>query len=334
MLLLADVGAVAMLYTLWSTRPLWSDIALLLVLIIATAATWKGTLPPRHLSLPALAFLGAFVLSAVFAPDTLTAWRSVLGVAAYGLVFLLLGNLLAQGVTRGELYLGLVIAAQVLMAAWAANWLMDGAPLIGYRLRYDNTNSAALSVLLLMPALIVGERRRLMVGQSAAVLWLSASRAGALGLAAAMGTAVLRRSTLARQRWVLVVLAGAVGLGLLGRSDLLAEQMVAASPLVGQGPNAYKGWWLAADDSLFYFGHAHNLALNLLAETGWVGLAAGAWLIVALLWVLARRRRSLWALAALAATVGLLAHSLGDVPTTQPYITVTWLALVRMGLAD
>ncbi len=342
-LLLADVGAVAMLYSLWSTRPLWSDLALLLVLSVAVALTWRGTNLPRHLSLPALAFLGAFVLSAAFAPDQLTAWRSVVGVAAYGLVFLLLGNLLALGVTAGELYLALVIAAQVLMAAWSANWLMDGARLIGYRLRYDNTNAAMLGVLLLMPALSVGERRRLVVGESAAVLWLSASRAGALGLAAGVGTLLLRGTALGRQRWVLMVVAVAIGLGLLARPDLLAGnarekmwgvavRMVAASPLVGQGPNSYKGWWLAADDSVFFFGHAHNVYLNLLAETGLVGVAAGAWLIGAVLLALGHRGSSPWAVAALAATVGLLAHSLGDVPTTQPYITVTWLALVRMGL--
>lgn len=333
-LLLADVGAVGMLYTLWSARPAWSDAALLMVLFVAVVETWSGTFPPRQLSLPALAFLGAFVLSAVFAPDQETAWRSVLGVVAYGLVFLLLGNLLARGVPRSELYLALVIVAQVLMAAWAVNWLMDGARLIGYRLRYDNSNSAALSVLLLLPALVVGERRRLVAGQSAAVLWLSASRAGALGLAAGVGTLVLRGKALARHRWVLVALAIALGLGLAARPDLLAAnsrgklwglavRMVEASPLVGQGPNAYKGWWLASDDSPYFFGHAHNVYLNLAAETGLVGVAAGAWLIGALLLALARRRSSPWALAALAATVALLAHSLGDVPTTAPYITVT-----------
>lgn len=343
-LLLADCAAVGMLYTLWSARPLWSDLALTVLLAIVVIVTWKpGTIDPRHLSLPALAFLAAWVLAALFAPQQLVAWRSVLGLVAYGLVWLLLGNLLAHGVTRSELYRALLLAAQVVTVPLALVWLADGARLWGYRVRFETNNSAALAVLMLMPALIVGERRALVVGESGVLLWLSASRSGALGLAGAVGATVLRGR--AGQRWwpLLVIVGLVLGVGLAARGDLLAvnergrlwgvaARMAAASPLVGQGPNSYKGWWLAADDSAYFFGHAHNLALNLLAETGVLGLAAGAWLAGALLLALARRGSSPWAVAALAATVGLLAHSVGDVPTTQPYITVAWLALVRMGL--
>lgn len=345
-LLLADVGAVAMLYTLWSARPLWSDVALLGVLAVAVAVTWKGlgAACPRPLCLPGLAFSGAFALSAALAPDPYTAWRTVLGVAAYGLLFMLFGNLLAQGVTRRELYHALVLRAQVIVVALAVSWLLDGAPLVGYRLRFENANSAALAVMLLMPALLVGEARWLVAGESAALLWLSASRAGALGLAGGVATLLLRGQ---RRRWAWLALPsgglGALAVGLRpdwwsgnAREALwaVALRMAAASPLVGQGPSAFKAWWLATDPPLFFFGHAHSLYLNLLAETGLVGVAAGAWLAGALLQALWRRASSPWALAALAATVALLAHSLGDVPTTAPYITVTWLALVRLGLAE
>lgn len=346
-LLLADVGAVGLLYTLWSARPLWSDVALIGVLAVAVLVTWDSwaTAAPRALRWPALAFLAAWVLSAAYAPDQLTAWRSVLGVLAYGLVFMLLGNLLAWGVTRVELYQALVIVAQVLMAAWLANWLMDGARLFGYRLRFDNTNGAALSVMLIMPALLVGRLRRLVLVESAAVMWLSASRSGALGLVAGLGALLVRRQAVARS-WLLVgAMVVPVGLGLAARGDLtvsngraamwgIARQMIVASPLIGQGPNSYKAWWMTTNPPTFFFGHAHNLYLNVAAETGLIGVMAAAWLVGALLLALARRGSSPWAVAALAATVGLLAHSVGDVPTTAPYITVTWLALARLGLAE
>jgi len=102
---------------------------------------------------------------------------------------------------------------------------------------------------------------------------------------------------------------------------------------VGQGPSTFKSWWVAAGLHQYSFGHAHNLPLNLLAETGLIGLVAGAWLA----WALARelaRARGPWAAAALAATVALGVQSFADVPTTAPYIAAAWLVLARLGLPD
>jgi O-antigen ligase len=334
-LLLAAMLAVALVYSLWSARPLWSDVALLAVLVVAVSATWRGW---PALARPALAVLAAFTLAAAFSAEPLASWRAVLGVAAYGLVYLLLVNLLAAGLARAELYRALVIAAQLLFAVQAALWLQNGAPLFGYRSSVEINNSVALFTLLLMPALVVGEWRRLVIIEALAVAWWTASRAGVVGLVA--GLLALGQVN----RWVIVGLAVVAGLGLAARGDLLvsngraemwtvAAQMFADSPLVGQGPGTYKARWLAAHPNAFASGHAHSLPLNLAAETGLIGLAAAGWLVVAVLRALSRAGE-LWARAALAATVGLLAHALFDVPTSAPYLTATWLALIAMGLTD
>jgi O-antigen ligase len=131
--------------------------------------------------------------------------------------------------------------------------------------------------------------------------------------------------------------------GLLARPDLFLDngrveiwrtawRMFAASPIVGQGPNSFKGWWLAGGPRLYSFGHAHNLPLDLAAQTGLLGLGTAAWLGWRVLQAL-RRAGGVWAAAALASTIALLVHSLADVPTTQPYVTIAWLALVQLGLA-
>lgn len=352
---LAAPLAVALLYSLWSARPLWSDVALTLVLALAVRCTWRAR--PVPLARPALAFAAAYALSAAFSADPLTSWRAVLGVVAYGLLYLLVGNLLTLGVRRAALYRALVLTAQVLVIAAAAGWLLDGAPLVGYRLRVENVNSFALVNLLLMPALLVGELRGLVIVEALAVAWLSASRSGAAGLVAGLAsiaTSGAGRSSAARvPRWLLAALGLVLVLGLAARADLLlsngrsemwavAARMFADSPLVGQGPDTFKAHWLAGGPRTHAFGHAHNLYLNLAAETGALGLAAGAWLVGAVLHALSRAGSigskrgsmsgSMWSAAALAATVSLLALSIGDVPTTAPYITATWLALVACGL--
>lgn len=344
--------AVGLLYSLWSERPAWSDLALLLVLAVAVRLTWQGwaVAAPAPLRWPALAFGAAHVLTAALSTDTATSWRAVVGLAAYGLVFMLAGNVLAAGVTRGQLYRALVLTAQVLVAAMLAGWLADGARLWGYRVRFEANNTAALMALLLMPALVVGECRRLVIGQAVAVAWLTASRSGALGMLAGLVTAAPLATVPARYwRWGVVIglvlmlaLASRAGRDLLtanGRAEMwtVAGRMFADSPLWGQGPNTYKAHWLAAGPWEYAFGHAHNLYLNVAAETGMIGLAAGGWLMWAVLRSLSSAGSmsgSMWPRAALAATVALLAHSLGDTPTTAPYIVVAWLALVRIGLHE
>lgn len=338
-LLLASAMAVSLVYSLWSARPLWADLALVAVLAGAVRLTWRGW-GPAPLRLPALALLGAFTLAALFSDAPLQSWRTVLGVVAYGLVYLLAGNLLSAGVPRATLYRALLLTAQILLVGLAAVWLADGAPFGGYRVPVENTNSFALFTLLLMPAIVTGDARTLVLAEALCVAWLSGSRAGAGGLAAGL---LSLRLPVRVPAWALAVLALAVGLALAARADLgasngrsnmwqVAARMFAESPLVGHGPDTFKAHWVAAYPE-WASGHAHNLPLNLAAETGLVGLAAGVWLIGSVLRALARAGGP-WGRAALAATVGLLVHSLADVPTTAPYITVTWLALVALGLAD
>lgn len=355
--------AVGLLYTLWSARPLWSDVALLCVLAVAVRLTWQGwaVAAPPALRWPALAFGAAHALSAVFSTDPLTSWRVVIGLAAYALVFALAGNVLAAGVSRGTLYRALVLAAAPLLIGLAVVWVADGMQLVGYRVRYENANSHALLNLLLFPALLTGELRGLVWALSMGIVWLTGSRGGMVGLAAGLvttGPATLRR------HWALVAgLALTAALSLSprlvtvpgdpaphldafssnGRADLWREagKMWADSPWMGQGPNTYKAWWVASEvkarRGYVDFGHAHNLYLNMAAEVGVIGLAAGAWLLFVILRSLARRGSmsgSMWAWAALAATAALLAHSLADTPTTAPYLTMAWLALVRCGLHE
>jgi O-antigen ligase len=336
--------AVALLYSLWSGRPLWADVALVLVLALAVRATWQGW-PPDELRRAGVTFIGTYSLAAQFSSDPLTSWRTVLGVAAYGLIFVLAGNLMALGVSRAALYRGLVLTAHVLFAALLTVWLMDGAQLYGYRLRYESVNSFALVNLLLMPALVVGELRGLVIAEAVAVAWLSGSRSGMGGLVAGLMTLGGARVRLPRWVWVGMGLAVAVAglalaargsadlLGSSGRSQMwaVAWRLFADSPLLGQGPGTYKAAWMAANPAAFDTGHAHNLYLNLAAESGLLGLAAGAWLIVAVVRALSRAGTA-WSTAAMAGTVGLLVLSLGDVPTTAPYIVVTWLVLVQLGL--
>lgn len=339
MLLIAAVLAVALLYALWSARPLWSDLALLAVLGWAVRRTWVGweSAAPKILRAPSIAFLAAYALAALFGPPA--SWRAVLGLVGYGLVFMLAGNLLAHGVDRRELYRALVLTAHVILAALLTRWLLDGAHLWGYRVLVENTNSLTLYSLLLMPALATGELRGLVLAEALLVGWLSAARSAGAGLVAGL---------LANRRggWIALGLVAALLVAVLARADLfahngrlemwrLAGRMFTESPLVGQGPNTFKSWWLGSGERYMSFGHAHNLYLNMAAEVGLVGLAAGAWLVAALVRAL-RSSAGIaeWRRAALAAIVALLVVSLGDVPTTQPYVTLTWLVVVRMGLGD
>jgi hypothetical protein len=262
----------------------------------------------------------------------------VLGLVGYGLVWMLAGNLLAHGVERRDLYRALVLTAHVILAAVLTQWLLDGARLWGYRVRVETSNSLTLYALLLLPALATGELRGLVLVESLAVGWLSASRAALAGLASGL-------LTTRRGAWLAAGLVASLLVAVLARRDVLigngraemwrmAGQMVLASPLVGQGPNTFKSWWLADGPRYMAFGHAHNLYLNLAAETGLVGLAAGAWLGGALLRRLVANVGGPWQRAALGATAALLVASLADVPTTAPYVTTAWLVVVRLGLGD
>lgn len=343
-LLVAAAAAVAVLYTLWSARPAWADLAAAAALAAAVCLTWQGwAVVPRGLVAPALALAGAHALSAALSVEPAASWRAGLGLVAYGLLFVLAANLCRLGLARRDIYRGLLLAAHVILAAVLAQWALDGAQLWGYRVTIENTNSFALVNLLLFPALLAGEARGYVAGLAAAVAWLSASRAGWAGFFAAALTLPGRGAALGRWRWALLALGVGAALAVGLRADLradnarglmwpLAWRLFADSPIWGHGANTYKAYWMAAYPSPYHFGHPHNLALQIAAELGAVGLAAAAWLLLALGRELLAAPGP-WAAAARAATVALLVQSLADVPTTAPYIAGLWLVLLALGLA-
>jgi tetratricopeptide (TPR) repeat protein/O-antigen ligase len=214
----------------------------------------------------------------------------------------------------------------------------------------------------------------LIVGAGVVVLFCS-SRGALLGAGGALGVmavlafppapAVLRRLKVwwAGLRWqavlVTVVVVGVIG-GLSTfvfrllmhptHGSILSARTVfwlaaldtfRRFPLVGTGPDTYaSGYllWQSVPPQSFYV-RAHSIPMQLAAETGLVGLAAGAWLIGAL--VVAAYRR--WRAARLSnryLIVGLCGsltatalHSLVDTPAWIPAIAMTFMMLVALLLA-
>lgn len=111
------------------------------------------------------------------------------------------------------------------------------------------------------------------------------------------------------------------------------------SPLVGSGPDTFASdyvRWVSVPPYPLYM-RAHSLLMQLLAETGLVGLGAAAWLVLALIgasyrrWRSASPERRCWVagLGAALATIGL--HGLVDTPTVIPataMAAMTWVALL------
>jgi O-antigen ligase len=120
-------------------------------------------------------------------------------------------------------------------------------------------------------------------------------------------------------------------------SSLVAEKR----PLFGAGIGNYRYNYSrlpVPETALVPAQHPHNLALDLFADTGLVGLFAFGGLVATALLLLARRwgsdsdsDRRLWRLAIAAAMVGTLAHQTTDSLLLEP----TWNAImwVMLGLA-
>ncbi|MCC7360516.1 MAG: O-antigen ligase family protein [Anaerolineales bacterium] len=347
LLLLTGALMAGLVYSLFASRPALYDVSYLLLLALLVAWTWRGwraAVPPT-LAAPALAFGGAYALAALASTAPARSLRDAAIVAGYGLLFMLAGNLLARGLSRAVLFRAVTMAALVVAGVAAGAWLLDGAPLTGYRLRLETNNSVALYNLLLFPALTAGQAVPLVVAPAVFLTWFAGSRGGLVanltGLFALVGILPLLR------RYWPVLLAGLVAMGALlllymnglahgGRSELwgVGWEMFSARPWLGQGPGTYQAAFMAAYPDWAKYNHAHNAVLNLLAETGVLGLGAAFWLAVASGRALWRQVQAgdPWAVGALAGAVALAAQSLVDVPTTRGYVVVALLVVVRLGL--
>ncbi len=215
----------------------------------------------------------------------------------------------------------------------------------------------------------------LIVGAGVVVLFCSSRGAllgagGALGIMAVLALspapAVLRRlkAWWTRSRWqavlITVVAVGVVG-GLSAfvfrllmhptHGSILSARTVfwlaaldafRRSPLVGSGPDTYASDYLlrrSVPPQSFYV-RAHSIPMQLAAETGLVGLAAGAWLIGALVVAAYRHWRtarpsSRYLIVGLCGSLTTIAlHSLVDTPAWIPAIAMTFMTLVALLLAD
>ena len=204
------------------------------------------------------------------------------------------------------------------------------------------------------------------------VVLFTSSRAGWLGTIAALGLTGLlwlkargwlKRARLRRWRWsvgtVAMLLIIPIGLGLAAvvaarvvrhpsHSPLLqsrqefwgpAWRTFASSPLVGSGPDTYVTSYVKDNPvppaSLHV--HAHSIILTLAAETGLIGLAAGAWVIVALAratfmrWQEASSLSERLLLSGLIGSVaGCAVHSLFDTPMFVPSIALALTLLLAL----
>lgn len=114
------------------------------------------------------------------------------------------------------------------------------------------------------------------------------------------------------------------------------------SPLVGSGPDTYASdyllWQSVPPQSLYV--RAHSIPMQLAAETGLVGLAAGAWLIGALIvaayrrWRVAQPSRRYLIVGLCGSLTTIALHSLVDTPAWIPAIAMTFMMLVALLLAE
>lgn len=348
-------------------------------LLVAVAAlgilfTVRLLLPPRRLAptlVPLLAWLGAAVLSAVLGFDPL-AGLIFIAIFALGIVWhaSTLRYYGEPGVARTIVWSMLVTCCVASMAAIgmaAARW-----PTAQYVIGHGRAigtfvlpgELAGYLVLLLPVAYGVAASTRsvalravagLAMGSGAIALVLTFSRAGWMGLAAAIAFFIVMRARTKRGG----VIAGMCVVGAAFAAVLLvfnvdhnpsenytrisiwqaALQIIDRFPLTGVGPFEFSHLYalvrLPDGDATAF--HAHSVYLTILAETGIVGAAAAFWVwwrFAALLRCRianARPEHALLALAVAAGLVGTLVQGLID--TVSVVIFGLWLPAMALALA-
>lgn len=351
-LLVALLGA-GLIYSFWIDKPDWTDIALMLVLWVAALLTAPEGWPsfPGEMLMPIAAFVATNGVAAAFSQIPYLSGRALIGMAAYLAILILAGNVI-HAFGHRLVFRSMALTSGLLLFILVTVWFGDGARLTGYRLSIETNNSLAIYSLLLLPALAVGELHGLVVGGTLFVVWFSGSRGGLVGLIGGLlvlGEALARRAGgllawLGRHWRLSAALGLAAGLLLVyefalphgDRASLwiISWEMFLDRPLVGEGLNTFKYFWLMAFPGFPSYGHAHNLLLNWLAESGLLGLGAGVWMLAAggHALLMARRAGNRWAPGVIAAAVALGLQSMVDVPTSQPYIAVAALVLLQLAL--
>ncbi len=338
-------------------------------------SAWRGSPAPTALDGALLAWGAAYALSSAAHPDG-RALIGVWWVGLYAALWLLLSDLHARGMPAWWLSDGALLAMfpVLLIALWqGAEWFPRWAN-AAVRVPFEpprpsgtlgNPNLLGAAIALLTPYALVrlgrargGERGlwALWCALAGLALLRTLSRGAWLGtLAALVVLLALSNRTGARfRRWAwaalaALTLAGVVGALLLfrtpGRAPALrwhfaeaAWDAFRAAPLTGQGPFSF-GRSLAAFRSTppaQPHAHAHNLAFNVAAELGLLGLGALAWtlaLIVRRGWRALRTERDPATRAHRAASGAALAaigvHSLFDMPLILPAVMLlTLIALL------
>lgn len=298
----------------------------------------------RPLWLPTAAYGAALLLSASFSVEPIKSIVVVLWSMAIVLTVIVCASYL-QSEHRATIIKAMMIVSLLLFIINMLTWLINGARW-PFRARWETNNGIALYNILGLVGIALGIfHRRLSWLWLAAYLWLvifSESRGGLLGLAA--GIVVL----LIMQHRYALWLSALIGIGVITvsserlfnlshRPELwgVAWRMFTKSPIVGQGPNTYQQFYTAQYRSLGYlYAHAHSLPLNLLAESGIIGLLAFMWLAGAISWQLWQRRQDRFSLGILAAFASLMAHSLIDVLTTSPFVAGTMAILLGLSFVQ
>jgi len=333
----------------------------------------------NEIVVPALIFLVAGAISVVVAPDRRAAlglYRAYLiEPMAFGLVLINAVSTprralaIAGGLALGGAVAGLANAAVVVAALVHRTYDVVNTPPV---VIYNTANAVALYLVPLMAfagAVVLhrqDRRERLVAGVFLVVggicVVLSFSRGGYLALAAvAVGLAMSHP-----RRWLLlvggVVVAGAllvippiahrvateVNLNdphntLVGRTHLwsAALQMLRAHPIFGAGlsgfATAVAPYWNANHPDRFTY--PHNILLNFWTETGLLGLAAFAWIVIAAFirtWRGWRYGTPEWRpihLGVMLALVAVVVHGLVDVPYWKNDLSLEFWALVSLTLA-
>jgi O-antigen ligase/tetratricopeptide (TPR) repeat protein len=130
------------------------------------------------------------------------------------------------------------------------------------------------------------------------------------------------------------------GLNLSSRTYIwaVAWKMFMAHPLTGNGPLTYATQFIQAYSipSDVLLPHAHNIVINVLGESGLLGIAALAFFAWALVGLIVRRWRGTsgsdrLVLVGLVASLGGLAmHSMFDIPTYLPVVAILAVCVVAM----